>query len=449
MISRISAFRNRFFESRFFKKAPKPLQWVIGSLSNNLGYKLLSLLLAILLWNYVINTNTSITRGKTVYNLTGTVSGQSALSVNKLAMTENPENLLSGIAVTVEAPQAVYSRVSADNIQVTLDLSNIRNVGTQEVPLRATCSYGSVRSISPQTVTLAFEKLDSRNVAVNCVIQGEDDGYWYSVSRSNPSILTISGPASVVQSIASARVVVDANGLTGSTVTALPYVRLDGEGNEIRQDLLSCSTSSISVNLDVYPCRDIPVSTDVSSIITGTPAEGYELQSVAIQPETIQVAAEPELLSGLTEIVIEPVSIEGAAQSFSAKSTVTQLSDFKNVSSEQVYVNVIIAEETIEQYVDENIKVVFMGKGEGLTVGYDNDFGVVVSGPRSAVEALVSEGLTLNVDLSGLEAGYYLLAPHAEDTLPENCNILSDAIAVTLTDADGEEAIISLPQGQD
>ncbi|MBQ3303566.1 MAG: hypothetical protein IJH03_03390, partial [Clostridia bacterium] len=162
MKNKLVQLRERLFASKFYRRSPRPVRWIIGSLSNNLGYKLLSLLLAILLWNYVIATNSSITRNKTIYNLTGTVSGLSTLSVNKLALSESPEEALSGITVTVEAPQADYSRVSADNVQVALDLSSVRAVGTQEVPLRATSSYGRVRSISPETLTLSFESLDSR-----------------------------------------------------------------------------------------------------------------------------------------------------------------------------------------------------------------------------------------------------------------------------------------------
>ena len=438
MKSKLVHLRERLFASKFYTRSPRPVRWIIGSLSNNLGYKLLSLLLAILLWNYVIATNSSITRNKTIYNLTGTVSGLSTLSVNKLALSESPEEALSGITVTVEAPQADYSRVSADNVQVALDLSSVRAVGTQEVPLRATSSYGRVRSISPETLTLTFESLDSRNVAVNSVIEGQAEGYWYNVSRSNPSMLTISGAASVVQSITSARVVADVRGMTDSTVTARPYVLLDAAGKEIPQDMLNCSTSSISVSVDIYPCRDIPVSTDQQSIITGAPAEGFEVKSVTIQPQSIQVAADRDLLDSLDQLVIEPVSVEGATQSLSAKSTVTQLSDFKNVSSEQVYVNVTITEETVTEYFD-NVRVIFTGKAENLIASYEQ-LGVEVTGPRSAVEQLREEGVTVSVDLKGLEEGYYILSPKIDEEAYAGFTIMSEAASVTLTDITYNEA---------
>ena len=254
----------------------------------------------------------------------------------------------------------------------------------------------------------------------------------------------------MVQSITSARVVVDVTGMTSSTITARPYVLLDAAGHEIPQDMLNCSTSSISVSVDIYPCRDIPVSTDLQSIITGVPAEGYEVQSVTIQPQSIQVAADQELLDSLDQLVIEPVSVEGATQSLSAKSTVTQLSDFKNVSSEQVYVNVTITEETVTEYLD-NVRVIFTGKAENLIASYEQ-LGVEVTGPRSAVERLREEGVTVTVDVTGLKEGYYILSPKIDEEAYEGFTIMSEAASVTLTDisynetaeseeaADGEDA---------
>ena len=70
------------------QKIVRLFKWIAGSLSRNLGLKLLSLLIAILMWNYVITTDKSITRAKTIYNLTGTIRGQTVLTDNKLALTE-------------------------------------------------------------------------------------------------------------------------------------------------------------------------------------------------------------------------------------------------------------------------------------------------------------------------------------------------------------------------
>ena len=252
MKNKIRDFWRRLNENTLFNRIVWPFKRIWGLLSHNFGLKILSLLMAILLWNYVISTNTSITRTKTITGLTGYISGQATLNAYGLALLDESESALNNISVKVEVPQMEYSRVTSENVQVTLDLSSVRTAGTQEVPLKAVTSYGRVMDISPETLTLTFETLDSRSIPVNYQVIGEATaGNWYNVNRINPSVLTISGAASVVRSIASANVYVDITGLENTFTSALPYVLLDANGEEIAQTMLNRSSSSISVSVGV------------------------------------------------------------------------------------------------------------------------------------------------------------------------------------------------------
>ena len=151
-----------------------------GSLSHNLGLKLLALLLAILLWSYVVSSNPSITRTKDINGLTAYLSNESTLNANRLALANDPAEALDGISVRLEVPQSSYALADADNVQVTLDLSSVRAAGTQEVPLRATTSYGRVVRIVPDSIKLEFETYDSRSVPVNAAVSGEQrEDMWY------------------------------------------------------------------------------------------------------------------------------------------------------------------------------------------------------------------------------------------------------------------------------
>lgn len=314
-------------------------------LSNRFWLKVLSLLLAILLWNYVISTNRSITRTKILNGVSGYVTGQSSLSTYGLALLTDPNEMVDGYTVRLDVAQSEYSLAKTDNVRVTLDLSRVRTAGTQEVPLTATTSYGKVVSILPAAVTLTVEPLDSRSIPVNVQFSGnEGDDYWYNLVRTNPSTVTVSGAASMVRSISQARVYSDVSDADVGYTRAEPYVLLDTEGNEITQSMLTRSASSITVVTDAYPQREIPVTTEIGNVVTGHVAEGYAVTGVTVQPESILVAADSDLLDGISELLIEPVAVEGASQSFSARAKISQLSDFKYVSAEEVYVNITISE---------------------------------------------------------------------------------------------------------
>ena len=188
------------------------LKAVWAVMSRHVVLKLLSVIFAVILWSYVISNNTSITRVKVIGGLTGYVTGQSSLEVYDLALLTDPTQALSDIDVQVQVPQASYSLANSANVQVPLDLSSVRTAGVQEVPLKATTSYGKVVGIRPSSLPLTFEPLDSRSVPVNVEMTGTDDKhYWYNCSRINPQQITVSGATSLVQSIASAVVQVDLN----------------------------------------------------------------------------------------------------------------------------------------------------------------------------------------------------------------------------------------------
>jgi len=310
--------------------------------------------------------------------------------------------------VMLEVPHSDYPFVSQDNVQVALDLTSVRSSGTQSVPLRATTSYGKVVRITPESLTLSFEALDSRSIPVNVKFVGmEKAGYWYNRNRINPQQLTISGAASIVQDISSASVVIDVTDRVDSYTTAAKYVLYDGEGNEVPQSMLDCSASSITVGIDVYPTRELAISTNVEDVINGQVAEGYVIESISIQPETVTIAADEDLLESLDALLIEPIQLYSATNSFSRRVPLAPLANIKYSSANEVYVTVQIAEETVTETI-EDVNLMFIGRNDSLSLTWNNDVFIVrATGPKSRVNALQNKGISAIVDLTGLEAGVH------------------------------------------
>lgn len=407
-------------------------------LSHNFGLKVLSLLIAVLMWNFVVTSNRSITRTKTITGLTCYINNQSALNTYGLALLDNLTEELGNINVMVEVSQSDYAYVSQDNVQVTLDLSGIRTAGTREVPIKASTSYGRVVRVVPDSLSMTFEPLDSRQIPINVQITGDtQNDLWYNINRTNPSSVTISGAASLVQSIAKAYVYVDVTDAEQSFEAPERYVLLDREGNEIPQTMLNRSSTSVSASVDVYPTKEIPISSTIDEVISGQPSPGYVVESVTIQPQTVTVAAEQELLDSLSELHIDSISVEGLSQSFTVRASVNTLSSFKSISAEEVYVNVSIVEETIGAWV-ENVDVSVANKGENLALAEKpGPVRVYITGPRSAIEALQDAGFAATIDLDGMGAGTYEVPmTFPVETYPNvTFTPESSGLTVTLTEA--------------
>ncbi len=383
-------------------------------LIHNLAWKILSLFIAVLLWSYVISSDASITRDVSLSGVDVIVSGQSVLQGRELALLTDAASELANVRVRVRVAQSDYARVTADSVSVELDLSRIRQTGTQVVTLTGNSAYGDVVDISPETIALEVEELDQRTVPVNIYLdQGEATGYWYNLTQRNPSIISVSGPSSVVRQVSSAMISMDVSELTASTVRAEPYSLLDASGMEITFPLTR-STSTVNVGVDVYPVKQLTVGADPVTCTTGALPEGYRISGVEINPAMVTVAGEQTLLEALDTIAIVPVDVTNARQSFSTIAALSGVSDLKYTSSAQVTVTVYIEEiQTTDRYDQVSVYVRGASSGSGTAVAADA-VEIKITGPYSSVIALEKDDIIAYVDVSGLAAGEYELPIQVE-----------------------------------
>lgn len=382
------------------------LMKINGWLTNNLGMKLLSVVLAIILWFIVVYNDDSITRSRTVTDLKAQLSGKNTLSDNYLALAYNPVEGLDDISVELEVPQSQYSRVNENNVRVRLDLSNVRSAGTQLVPLSVSTTYGTVKSIYPPAIEVEIESLDSRIVPLNTSITGKGSSqHWYNVRSLNPATITVSGASSIVQNVAEGRVTVNVEGMTEPGIRAYPFSLFDYDGNEISQDLLTKTSSSVSANIEVYPTKELAIYSNVDDVLDGTIAEGYEVESVTLMPSTVTVAADQELLDDLTTLALERIVSNNVNQSFTVRSSISKLNGIRNYSVEQVYVTVNIKaiEDTIAF---TNVPISMLNLPTDLRfTEMPVDLSVQVTGPFNDIDDLTIDMLQATVDLTDAKAG--------------------------------------------
>lgn len=375
--------------------------------SHNLMWKILSVVIAILMWSYIVSADSSITRTKVLSSVDVSLSGQSVLQSRLLAVVMDEDEALASVRVKVKVPQANYARVTADSVSVELDLSRVRQTGRQEVELVGTTAYGEVVQITPSTLEVDIEPMDTRVVPVNVELQNQDeDKYYYVVSQSNPSQLTISGASSVVQRIAQAQALVNVEGMTTGRNVSVKYALLDEEGNEVTQ-LVSKPTASVMVGLSIDPIARLSVDVSIETATTGTLPDGYRITRVEVQPETITVAGDPSLLGELDVLTFEQVNVTGRTQSFSTVATVNALDAMKYVSTRQVTVTVYIEEESqVARF--ENVKLSVTGLKEGCRAELsDETVRVKATGAYSEMGQLTESHLLADVDLTGLTPGEY------------------------------------------
>ena len=405
-----------------------------GILAHNLGWKIVSIVCAVFLWSYIISVDSSITSIKTLANVEIATSGLTILQSRDLALLTDVSTL-DPVHVRVEASQSYYSRVTNDTVRAELDLSQITKAGVQQVDLIGVTTYGKVVQVTPSSVEVTIESRGSRYVPVNVEFTGDvKSNLWYSITRTNPAQVLVSGPSSLLQTVASARVQIDVTGQTASYDRSAPLTLLDEQGNEIGS-ALTASPSFIMMSIDVYPKAQLSVSRNIDTATVGTLPEGYEITGVDVQPETITVAGEQSLLDELDELSFVPISVDGRTSSFTAISAINALRDIRYISSEQVTVTVYIAESTLTDSF-QSLPISVRGKAADRTVTLSVDKADVrLSGPYSLVNKLEEGDVNVYVDVTGLEKGQYELpvAVSIDGGDASNLTLETDPTVVTVT----------------
>ncbi len=408
-------------KQHFIEGIKRVFQIFLSAISRNLGWKIFSLLCAILLWSYLITSDSTITRDKTVSNVEITTSGLSVLNSRELALLTDPTTLLGEVNVRVRVPQAEYSRVSSDTVRVELDLSQIRQTGRQEVELVGISNYGEVLQVIPSRIEIVVEELDQRTIPVNVELVGtsENSGYWYNISRINPINISVSGPASLVEQVASARATIDVTGLTQSYVRSAPTVLLDASNNEL-PSTLSKSSSSVAISVSAYPVKQISISASIDTATVGTPLEGYTVSHIRIQPDVITVAGSEELLAELEELSFTPIDLTGRKQSFSTVLPITTLNSLAYMSSEEVTITVYIEELDVTRTF-RSISLSTIGKKDTSQIMLGKQsVDIKITGPYSSFESLTRDKITARVNVADLSPGSYTLPVEAlVDNHPE------------------------------
>ena len=387
------------------------LRTLLTLLTRRWWLKLLSVVLALILWVYIIDTTPSLTRSKYVSGVSVSVSGASTLHNYGLSLGSDVySEYQNAISATVDVSQSQFSKVTNKNVIVTMDVSNIRTAGTHDVPLNAVSVYGDVVKLYPDTVTVEIENLDSRDMPIEIsLVGGNNSIYWYNVAPEsvNPQQITVSGPMSLVQKVANVDAVIDVTNLSAPVRRTVMLNMQDSTDAVISSRLLTKSASTCSARVEIYPKKELDVSVDASQIKV---AEGYQIDGISFQPSTITVAAEAELLEDLEMLPLAVSSnMQPASQTFTTRLSFSELSEFKYVSSRQVYMTVSISE-VQETSLISDIPVTVFGLENGFSAELtQNVFSMQVSGPRSVVNALTPESIYAYVDVTGCSEGVYEL----------------------------------------
>ena len=154
-------------------------------------------------------------------------------------------------------------------------------------------------------------------------------------------------------------------------------------------------------------------------LVTGTVAEGYEIKSVTMTPETV-VAAGKSMNIDLLDSLYPSASVDvtGRSASFQEQVRVRRPTELIYLSADSVTVEVEIGPIIQKKgFTDKMITVVNLDSGLKATLE-NKTASVILNGPQLWITKLRTRDVTLTCDASGLTEGVY--------DLPVLCQVADD-----------------------
>ena len=274
---------------------------MVKKLTNNLGLKLLAILVACIVWLIVINYADPIV--STRYSGIPVEFVNTELLNSKGKVYEVMNNT-DTVDVVVFGKRSVLETLSYENIHAVADLEDITIMNTVAIQVYSNKSNDQLDSIrqSRSVVELNVEDLKEVPYTVNVVVNGTPaEGYVIGEVTQNQNLVRVSGPESVVNRIVKAECSVGVNGRTSDLSTSADIRLYDADGKAVTHPNLKTNINMVNIGVDILSSKAV----DIIYKYTGEPAEGYTVIGEPVADRTaVYIAGRQSALNKVDRIVI-------------------------------------------------------------------------------------------------------------------------------------------------
>ena len=285
-----------------------------------------------------------------------------------------------------------------------MDLSGVDpQAGPTSVPVtvRSVDPRISVLGSEPAYVSIRLERLTSKTVPVKVALGPLASGLDLGETTVKPSSVLVSGPESAVDQVASVRadVVIDPGGLDFDT--DVPLIPVDGVGNAVRPIDVTPATARVSIPVFTdRQSRSLPVA----PVVTGTPAAGFEIAAIAVDPAVVTVEGDADQLAELSKLDTQPVSVAGASSDVVVTVPLDLPTGVVPLSADDVRVTVTLRPVTSTRTFSAGLRLI--GAAPNLTYALSTDRVLLTIGGSTAdLDRLSGATIVADLDVSGLPVG--------------------------------------------
>lgn len=333
------------------------------------------------------------------------------------------------VDVQYRTSRELSTTVSEQAFAATVDLSDYdmeRAPEPQVLDVEVDSLFDGIEvlSVAPPTVRVAIDRTEIRTVPVEVDAGEVPDALEIDDPVLSDEEVQVRGPASIVGAVdrVVAFISIDESGIDFNRPVDL--VAVDVQGQPVGTGFIDVEPETVSVQVDV---RAVETETTVAvrpTFEAGTPAAGFALEAISVDPPNVTIVGLPEVLSEIVGIPTEPLSIDGVSETQVFEAELELPDDVELAAGEEAVVTVtatIVPSVSSRTFV---VGIVCAGAGDNACLPSLNQLSITLSGPGGVLSALGAAELTPTLDATGLAPGTYSIAP-VIGGLPDGVELLS------------------------
>lgn len=268
-----------------------------NAVQHNLPAKILALLVAVVLWLYVMNDQNPAIEGN--YTVPVTIeNAPDGYQINAAADT---------VTIRVRGARSLFVAADRSDFHASVRLSDFIE-GEKAYTVETSVPYGfELVSVSPDKISVTLDRIVQKTFKAELTASGEPvSGYTVDKITQANETATVEGPRSLVDRVVHIAGHISLAGQSGDFSVHTSLHAIDADGREVSGIALLPESTDVSVRLARGLSRKV---VEVQARPRSDLAPHLRLEGITVEPARIEIAGPEDVIGKITSIGTEEFSL--------------------------------------------------------------------------------------------------------------------------------------------
>ena len=270
---------------------------MINLVQKNLPAKIIALLVAIVLWFFVMSDqNPSMDSSFSIP--VDIVNAPDGYKISRNVDT---------VTLKVRGARSLFATTSASDLKAYVDLKGITE-GRHAVKIQSVLPPGfELLETSPETISFSIDKIIQKQIPVELAVTGAPET-GATVGKVLPSVqsVTIEGPSSVIDTVTRVMANVNVAGNRSDFSVTVPLTAVNADGKEVESVKIMPQSVDVAVTIVKGLAKKI---VGVKPVLGSDLQPNYVLNGMKFDPVKIEITGDQKLLDPINFIETEKISL--------------------------------------------------------------------------------------------------------------------------------------------